>query len=247
MTTKQVEPDRDSWKDQERRQRRAGQRRKIGAFAVAAAIGAAAIAFLLVTRPGEETRTPADERPTEAFPVDPQAQEVATGFVEAFGALDGERAITFLADNAFLDEMDPDTPEEVPLFTSFLEAQGYEQILVDPCRVGDSDASGTAVRCGFDWHAIRSDEIGRGPYPGSWDLTVRDGEIVSVSLHWDIRKFSPQMWEPFADWVRTTHPKDFDVMYVESGSNFRISEASIRLWEQRTKEYVKEVRRGNAA
>ncbi len=27
-------------------------------------------------------------------------------------------------------------------------------------------------------------------------------------MTWDIEKFSPQMWEPFADWVSTTYPKD---------------------------------------
>jgi hypothetical protein len=129
------------------------------------------------------------------------------------------------------------------VFTSFLEAQGYEQILVDPCRVTGTSASSTAVRCPFDWHAIRSDEIGLGPYPGYWDLTVRDGEIVLVSLHWEIEKFSPQMWEPFRDWVSKNYPKDFDMMYTGGGANFRLTEESIRLWEQRSREYVKEVGR----
>jgi hypothetical protein len=49
------------------------------------------------------------------------------------------------------------------------------------------------------------------------------------------------MWEPFRDWVSATYPKDFAVMYIEGGSNFRLTEESIRLWELRTREYVKEV------
>lgn len=185
---------------------------------------------------------PAADQPAAATTPQPEAnaEEIATGFVETFGAFDGERAITYLAEGAFLG-MDATTPEEVPVFTSFLEAQGYEQIVVDPCQVTGTSASGTAVRCRFDWHAIGSDEIGLGPYAGSWDLTVRDGGIVSVSLYWDIEKFSPQMWEPFREWVSENHPKDFEVMYVDGGSNFSLTEKSIRLWGQRTREYVEEV------
>ena len=29
---------------------------------------------------------------------------------------------------------------------------------------------------------------------------------VSMSLNWEIKKFSPQMWEPFRDWLSATHP-----------------------------------------
>jgi hypothetical protein len=209
------------------------------AFAVAAAIGLMAVACSSGTGDGQGATTPANQ-PATASSAEPRAGEVATKFVKAFGAFDGERAITYLADNAYL-EMDAPTPEAVPVFTSFLEGMGYKQILVDPCRVTGSSASGTAVRCPFDWHAIRSDEIGLGPYPGTWDLTVRDGEIASVSLHWDIEKFSPQMWEPFRDWVSKNYPKDLAVMYVDGGSNFSLTEESARLWERHTREYVKEV------
>ena len=64
MTTKQVEPDLDSWRDQQRRQERAGRRRRIGAFAVAAAIGVAAVALVLVSNQSQDASTPADEVPT---------------------------------------------------------------------------------------------------------------------------------------------------------------------------------------
>ncbi len=218
MTTKQVEPDLDSWKDQERRQEQTRRRRRIGAFAVAAAIGVAAVVLVLANRPGEDTTTPANET-SVVNPEDAAAVAVATRFVRAFGAFNGERAMNLLADIPPL-EMDATTPEQVPMFTSFLEAQGYTQILDEKCSETGSSSFGTAVLCRFDWHAIRSDEIGLGPYPGSWDLTVRDGEIVSVALHWEIEQFSPQMWEPFRDWVSASYPKDFDVMYVDGGSNF---------------------------
>ena len=46
------------------------------------------------------------------------------------------------------------------------------------------------------------------------------------------------MWEPFAEWVSTNYPKDAAVMYNDSLSDFRLTEESIRLWDQRIKEYV---------
>jgi hypothetical protein len=228
-----------SWPQQEKREPQANRNQKIGRFAVAAAIGMAALALILGTRDGENSKTTPAEPPTAYDPID---LSVASKFVKAFGAFDGERAITYLADNPYL-EMDATTPKEVPMFTSFLEAQGYKQIPDEECSVTGSYVSDTMVRCRFDWHAIRSDEIGLGPYPGSWDLTVRDGEIESVTLSWNIKKFSLQMWEPFRDWVSASHPKDFGVMYTGGGTNFALTEESIRLWEQRTREYVKVVKR----
>ncbi len=61
MTTKQMEPDQDSWNQQERRQRKTARNRKAGAFAVAAVIILAAIAMILAIRPGKDGTTPADE------------------------------------------------------------------------------------------------------------------------------------------------------------------------------------------
>ena len=236
MSIQEVKPDLGGRGRQHTRQPRRSLGSKLGAFAVGAAIGLMAVACSPGTGDGRGATTPADQAP-KANPADPKAEEVATSFVKAFGAFDGERAITYLADNAYL-EMDATTPEEVPVFTSFLEAQGYKQIPLEECSVTGSSATGTPLRCRFDWHAIRSDEIGLGPYPGYWDLTVRDGEIVEVSLYWEIKKFSPQMWEPFRDWVSKNYPKDFDVMYTGGGTNFRLTEKSIRLWERRSRDYV---------
>jgi hypothetical protein len=121
--------------------------------------------------------------------------------------------------------------------TSFLEAQGYQHTITS-CEATTS-ATDTTVVCAYDFHAIRSDEIGRGPFSGGdFTITVRDGEIVRAERYWEIGEFSPQMWEPFAEWVSSTYPDDFDVMYVDGGNNFRLTEESIRLWGQRSREYV---------
>lgn len=191
---------------------------------------------------------PATDRPTTVnpYPEEPNAEAIATSFVEAFGAFDEERAATYLAKGAEVPE--GMRAEDLPILVSFFEAQGFEQML-DPCEVTSTSASGTWVSCPYDFHAIRSDEIGLGPFHGSsWFITVRDGEVVRAVQEWEIKEFSPQMWEPFAEWVYTTYPKDFAVMYTGGHdnfrrTNFRLSEESIRLWGRHSREYVKDLAR----
>jgi hypothetical protein len=48
------------------------------------------------------------------------------------------------------------------------------------------------------------------------------------------------MWEPFAGWVSKAHPEDAAVMYTDGTYSLaRLTEESIRLWDQRSREYVK--------
>ena len=197
------------------------ERKRIGALAAAAVAIVLIAAFLII-----QSR---DEAPANA-------KGVATGFLEAYGAFDLEKARTYLADDATIASMTEQ--DDLRLLISYLEATGYKQIL-DSCEgVGNSDSG--SVRCTFDFHGLRSGEIGRGPFGGSsFDLFVHDGKIVRAKQDWGIEKFSPQMWEPFAGWVSTAHPKDAAVMYTDgSHTNVRLTEESIPLWERYTRAYV---------
>jgi hypothetical protein len=216
---------------------------KVGAFAVAAAIG-----MVACSGPGDAARV---ENATTTGPAEAReriALDVATSFIEAYGAFDVDQATTHLADDADITQLVGSmgapgvrgTTDEFRLLLSLLEAQGYRQML-DSCEETGSSDSGTGVRCSFDFHIIRSDAIGLGPYGGShFDLTVRDGEIVRASKTWAIGEFSPEVWEPFADWVSTAYPEDAAVMYTDGTyAGARLTEESIRLWDQRSREYVK--------
>jgi hypothetical protein len=230
-TTQTVNPDAGAPERQHTRQHRWSERKRIGAL-VAAAVALVLIAALLIIQS------------REGAPATNQAEGVATRFLEAYGAFDVEQARTYLADDATIASMTE--RDDLRLLISYLEATGYQQILNDCEGVGNSDSG--SVRCTFDFHALRSGEIGRGPFGGSsFDLVVHDGKIVRVSQDWGIEKFSPQMWEPFAKWVSTAHPKDAAVMYTDqSHTNVRLTEESIRLWDARTREYAEKVgRRGN--
>ena len=220
----------------DRESARPNRRLLIGVAAVALLVTAAFVVY--------QSR---DDAATGQPPVD-----VATSFLEAYGAFNAEQAITYLADDADISQMIESvgargvegTLEEFRLLVSWLEATGYKQTLIS-CEELGSSASGTSVRCTSDYHNFRSDEIGRGPFsPVSFDLTVRDGAIVQARKDFGTEQFSTQMWEPFARWVSKAYPEDAAVMYEDGGtSGVRLTEESIRLWERHTRGYVDEVGR----
>ena len=209
-------------------------------------LGAAAVALLVIG--AVLVYQSRDDGATGQSPV-----EVATSFVEAVGASDAEQAISYLGDDADISNLIGSvgalgvegTLGEFRLLLSLFEAQGYKQML-DSCKdLGSSAAFGTNLRCTFDYHNFRSDEIGRGPFSGSsYSLTVRDGEIIQARMDFGIEEFSTQMWEPFASWVSKAYPEDAAVMYTdETHSGVRLTEESIGLWERHTRGYVEEVGR----
>ena len=206
------------------------ERKRIGALAAAAVAIVLIAAFLIIQSRDEAS-------------ANDQAEGVATSFLEAYGAFDVEQARTYLADDATIASMTEQ--DDLRLLLSYFEATGYRQTLNDCEGAGKSDSG--SIHCTFDFHGLRSGEIGRGPFGGSsFDLFVHDGKVARASQHWEIEKFSLQMWEPFAGWVSTAHPKDAAVMYTdESHSNVRLTEESVRLWDARTREYVEEVGRNS--
>jgi hypothetical protein len=182
----------------------------------------------------------------EEFGHNPEVQATGMAFVEAYGRFDVEQAASLLAADADLSRLEGGQ-EGWRLGNRWLEAQGFKLIL-DSCEGSPGySQSGTFVRCKFGFHGLRSDEIGLGPFTGSWlDFWVLEGEIDYVSLHWDLASYSPQVWEPFAEWLADTHPEDVAIMYTDSSQTLEsLTEESIRLWERRSREYV-EVAKGGS-
>jgi hypothetical protein len=167
------------------------------------------------------------------------ATGVANEFIEAFASFDADRAASLLAADADLIAFD--NVDGMRREIRFLEAEGFKLIL-DSCDEHSTTSAGAEVRCAYAYHTIRSDEIGLGPFGGSYyDFTIRDGEIVSVSGHFEFMRngFSQQMWEPFADWVAETYPDDVLVMYTDRSQTQQLyTDESIALWEERSREYV---------
>jgi hypothetical protein len=112
------------------------------------------------------------------------------------------------------------------------------------CTQQVESAAGHRIHCVYDFHLLRSDELGLGPYLGRYtDFDVRGGEIVAAYTV-DLGSHGPtpspsstQVWEPFRRWMLAEHPDDVAVMY-DGCCIPRPSRASIVLWDQRSREYV---------
>jgi hypothetical protein len=180
-------------------------------------------------------------RPMDA-PVAASPIEVATAFVEAHQSFDIDKAFSYLA----ADPVGLGTLAEERLLARFLEAIGTTNNSTGPCEEVSTSPEGTLVRCPYEYHMLRSDEIGLGPYgPNAYDLTVLDSKVVSVDRTGSSLTdgFSGQMWMPFADWIAIAHPDDVGIMYQDaSQTGWKITEESIPVWEQRSIEYVAVVR-----
>jgi hypothetical protein len=211
-------------------------------------VGVAVVALVVLAACDGDDEAPITAQPSATVSTDVNAEEIATSFVEAYGAFDAEEAIMYLAPDATIFELIGSigahrgvqgTPGELRLLISLLRAEGYRQSL-DSCEAQGDSASGTMVHCTFDFHLFGSDQIGFGPYGGSsFDLTVLDGEIVRAAAAFEVEEFSREMWEPFEAWVSEAYPDDATAMYDdETHSGVRLTEESVRLWRRHVREYV---------
>ena len=98
MVTKQKPSDPGALERQHTRQVRTMRNRRLGAFAVVSAMAVVAVAVFIAVR---------DERPPRNVGTDvrPSAKDVAIGFIEAYGSLDAEGVMTYLADDAEVSSM----------------------------------------------------------------------------------------------------------------------------------------------
>ncbi len=178
----------------------------------------------------------------------------AREFLDAVGRYDADGALSYLTNDAtvqgdLIAYAGSGDAENLSLTLAHYRAAGYKQTVTDCVHV-DTVAARVSVRCAFDLHAVRSDEIGLGPYTGNyWSLTVRDGKIVSAqqTVALNTTRFAHQVWAPFASWVDINHPDDVSTMFVDAEKIMqRLTEDSNRLWEQRSAEYVAAVKQNPA-
>jgi hypothetical protein len=239
MVTKQKPSEPGALERQHTRQVRSVRNQKVGAFAVTAAIAVVAVALILGDR---------DPSPTVGAGATPEA--VAEGFMHAFAALDTDAAIGYLADDAQIDGLltwvgtsSESGTQGLQIAMEWLEATGFE-VLLDSCEQTSTSTAGDVIRCTYDQHLLRSDDLGMGPYgPARVDFVVRGEEIVRIGpVFFDHGEaFSGEVWEPFAEWLTSTYPEDASVMYEDdSHSVVLISPRSIRLWEGHLREYIEQ-------
>jgi hypothetical protein len=212
-----------------------GRRWLIG---IAAAISALVMAGILLFQATDDS--PVADQPTT--PV-----EVATAFVDAWTSFDADAAAGYLSNDALTEF--GGSINEMRLAARMNQAQGKKWSLTG-CELSKSSApAGTSVRCPYEFHGLGSELIGRGPYPGSFLITVSDdGAIVRVSDRFLRSHYAREVLQPFASWVRDVYPAHLTLLWTDvTDANLIdvavLSEESIRLWEQHRQEWAKQSER----
>ena len=231
----------------------------VAAAAVVVVVGVGAL--VLSARGDSEPQGPADSilNTTVAPDAAIAAEEIARGFFDAYVANDADRALSYLSDDAIAagpalrEGFEPregrrawESAEEFRRSLAWNEAAGYTRI-IKGCERINGGTDGVTVRCDHDVHALGSDALGLGPFPAFWDVTVRGGKIVANEYDESPTELYSQVWDPFARWISTEHPADVAVMYTDSSEGVgtqATTDEALRLWEQRTGEYVQAVLTG---
>lgn len=205
------------------------------AAAVALVVGLSTLLPLRTTEQGGPVNAP-----------EPSAVRVARDFVDAFAAFDRDRAAAYLSDDAELHLWATRTGEDVwRRGNRWLEAVG-SQIILTSCQLTGTSALGTLVECAFSWHALHSDELGFAPNTGGlFMFTVNDDLIVFARQSGASDVFDVEVWQPFAEWVKATHPEDAPQMYADwpSQGYESLTPRSIALWEELSREWAQGQRR----
>jgi len=148
MTTKQMgEPDLDSWREQEKRQRNASRNKKLGAIAVAAALVIAGVVIGISTL-GNDDVQPAGSGDNPTLAPEPAEQtlsiiDVGSGTATAFTAPPGASDFVFTLDGSMVAYSDLDENGNAQVFVMDADGSNARQLTHGEGGVGDYG--------GFDW------------------------------------------------------------------------------------------------
>jgi hypothetical protein len=169
---------------------------------------------------------------------DPEAgaAAVATQFIQATYAYDLDAAQAMLTEDVNIDD---GTVAEWRDGLAWDKAIGTSLAEL-ACAPGSTTPSGTQVHCIYSFNSLGSEELGRGPYPGTYDLTVTDGQIAEAHLDFPFAEngFSQEMWEPMESWVWNEHEEDFLLLYGEAEKTPAEQEQALNAWTRNVAAYV---------
>lgn len=225
-------------------ERRRSTRRRVGAIAAAAALGAAAVTAVALWGPDPATKP----EPAPVVPSNDRAADGATAeaFAAAYADLDADRMADLMAD-------------EVQLWDGWRSSLRRDiawdtEILMRPCRRTAEATEGPVYTCPYAMHMRGSEEVGRGPFrDNSLEVVVRDGQVTFADFTRlvDFNGISAHLAKVDL-WIAENHPEDAAFLSIDSAygdGEVELSEAEwprwTRLSQRYTDEYVADVRSGS--
>jgi hypothetical protein len=211
----------------------------IVAVAAAAVVAVVVGGLVLAARDADDPRVPAGPSTTAApGTAAAEALEIASGILN-WRHDDPDRAMSHLTDDLIAEASG--NRENYRLEGAMIAALGDKAVNIR-CDVQEQSAVGVVVRCTYDQHTFRSEELGRAPFTGGIEtVTVRDGTIVAFGASTNpdgVDEYFAETWDRFRQWVTAEYPDDVPVMYEGDGG--RLTEESIALWERRTREWAED-------
>ena len=162
-------------------------------------------------------------------------EATARRFLEARDSWDAQATERLLASDAVIRDL------EVPRAADYAQQYRWYATLdwrwrVDECTEMTSGPP-AEVACTYTMENAWSRAMGAGPFEGTYEFVVSDGQIQEVngSDGFNVVEFSP-VWGSFKGWVSANHLDDVAVMYV--GATPVYTPESMALWEQHTEAFV---------
>ncbi|HEU4356387.1 MAG TPA: hypothetical protein VFT27_12425 [Actinomycetota bacterium] len=205
MTVKQMgEPDLDSWREQERRQRKTSRNKRLGAIAVAAVLLIAAVVVGVTTLgsedpqlapPGPEPSTSPGLSPGQTLSIIDVSSGTATPFTAPAGAADFD----FTRDGSMVAYTDLDENGDAQVFAADVDGSNVRQLTHVEGGVRGSELPSHSVYGGLDWSpdgTMIAYELGvAGEVPQIYTVRISDGVSTRVSNEPD-GAVDPGGWTP---------------------------------------------------
>ena len=200
-------------------------------------IGVAAAAVVLIVGLGVWTLLTANE----SEPAAPSTrEEFGEAMLTAFDSHDGDAAVTLLGTDPDIDVFGTDTPDELRDLAGWFEAVEW-RFDSQGCTTSGAEQVTCGVRQRNEW----SEAVQFEPVFAQLRLDVADGQITKVEYEFDFSAWSPNVFEPFANFVVANHPGDVQTMWrIEDGFAPKLTEDALALFDQYSAEYAEAVAGG---
>ena len=144
----------------------------------------------------------------------PSPVEVAERYIAARNAYDAETARRLLADNVDLLELDLHgaTVDELDLYFEMLRT--FDQQLLNAECLESGVAEPVLVTCSYDLDTALQHAIGYPTMRSRFIFYIADGLIVRGTSNFPVGEFTPNVGQPWIDWLNAEHPGAYDQIYT---------------------------------